>query len=236
MIRAAAMLAAGAALLALAACDVNVQSHELVAAPPVPGAAARAALAEHVTTRTITPAEAEAAARSQDPAVLARIVNQYRQRNGLPAVPLSPLLTKVAEAHVRDMAAQAGGGLGVFERTDPKTGLECGPHSWSNGGGGKWTPVCYTGDGRYALAMYAKPREITGGAYAADGYEIAAWDTIAISPAVALEAWQMSPAHDDVILERHGWEGSHWQAMGVAIGGHFAYIWFGKTRDPGSRD
>jgi len=165
--------------------------------------------------------------------VLARIVNQYRARNGLPAVPLSPLLTKVAEAHVRDMAAQADGGLGVFERTDPKTGLECGPHSWSKGG--NWTPVCYTGDGRYALAMYAKPREITGGAYSADGFEIAAWDTIAITPAVALEAWQMSPAHDDVILERRGWEGSHWQAMGVAIGGHFAYIWFGKARDPGGQ-
>ena len=25
---------------------------------------------------------------------------------------------------------------------------------------------------------------------------------------------------------------AHWQAMGVAIGGHFAYIWFGKAPDP----
>lgn len=231
MIRPAANLAIALAFT-LAACAVQMQSYQVRAAPPVSGAAERTALAEQVTSRTITPGEAEAAARSQDPLVLARLVNQYRARNGLPAVPLSPLLSGVAQAHVKDMAAQAGGGLGVFKQTDPKTGLECGPHSWSKGG--KWTPVCFTGDGRYALAMYAKPREITGGAYSADGFEIAAWDTIAISPQVALEAWQMSPAHDDVILERHGWEGSHWQAMGVAIGGHFAYIWFGKQRDPGS--
>lgn len=233
MIRPAAGLAAAFALsllLALGACDVNVQTHQIVSAPPVPGAERRQALAEHVTTRTISPAEAEAAARSQDPAVLARLVNEYRARHGLPAVPLSPQLTKVAQAHVKDMAAQPRGGLSVFEKTDPKTGLECGPHSWSKGG--NWTPVCFTGDGRYALAMYSKPREITGGAYDADGFEIAAWDTISITPAVALEAWQMSPSHDDVILERHNWDGAHWQAMGVAIGGHFAYIWFGKKPDP----
>lgn len=233
MIRPAAGLAAVCALalpLALGACDVNVQTHQLVAAPPVPGAEQRTRQAEQVSLRQVPSEQAAAAGPAQDPAALARLVNDYRARNGLPPVPLSPLLTRVAQAHLQEMEAQPRGGLAVFEQTDPQTGLECGPHSWPKGG--KWMPVCYTGDGRQTLAMYAKPREITGGAYDADGVEAAAWDTHAITPAVAIDTLQNSRSESEVVLERHNWRDAHWQAMGVAIGGHFAYIWFGKAPDP----
>jgi hypothetical protein len=108
-----------------------------------------------------------------------------------------------------------------------------GAHSWSSRG--NWTPVCFTLDGRYAQAMYDKPREITRGSYRGDGIEIAAWSSMGITPEFALELWQDSRAHDQVILEKGAWRGSDWKAMGVALGGNFAFIWFGKEPDPGSR-
>lgn len=164
---------------------------------------------------------------------LTRLVNDYRQRNGLPRLPYSPLLSQVAQAHVDDMAAQGDGGLDVLDTRDPRSGELCSAHSWS--ARGNWTPVCFTLDGRYAQAMYDKPREITRGAYRGDGIEIAAWSSRGITPEFALELWQDSRAHDQVILEEGPWRGSNWQAMGVALGGNFAFIWFGKEPDPGAR-
>lgn len=218
-------------LLALAACGVQVNTQSVYSAPISQADTQRTALAER-TSREISPADIERAKSLQDPAALAELVNAYRVKNGLPPVPLSPLLNKVAEAHVADMASLPEGGLSVLETTDPETGQECSPHSWS--AKGSWTPVCYTADGRHALAMYSKPREITGGAYSAIGFEIASFDTIAITPAIAIETWQKSPGHRTVILEQGAWDGSNWQAMGVGIGGHFAFVWFGKEPDPGA--
>lgn len=169
----------------------------------------------------------------QSPEVLADLVNDYRERNGLPRVPISPLLTRVAEAHMRDMARQGDGGLDVLDMRDPASGKKCSAHSWSDDG--NWTPVCFTLDGRYAQAMWDKPREITRGVYKADGIEIAAWDSYGITPDFALKLWQGSPAHDHVIRETDVWRGSDWKAMGVAIGGHYAYIWFGKDPDPNAK-
>jgi hypothetical protein len=61
-------------------------------------------------------------------------INAYRQGLGLPAIPLSPQLTAVAQAHVQDLIANAD--------TDPNyTGAGCVPHGWSSKG--QWTGGCY---------------------------------------------------------------------------------------------
>ena len=39
---------------------------------------------------------------------LAKQINDYRLRNGLPAIPLSPALSLVANRHVRDLAMNIG--------------------------------------------------------------------------------------------------------------------------------
>ena len=127
------------------------------------------------------------------------------------------------------MAAQGEGGLAVFDRRDPESGQPCNAHSWSDGG--EWSPVCYTADGRYAQAIWSKPREITNGAYPAMGFEIGAWDNFGITPEKALQYWQESPSHDAVIRESGAWKGSNFKAMGVAVQGSFAYVWFGKVAD-----
>ena len=165
-----------------------------------------------------------AAAPSADERELAGAINAYREQHGLPAVPLSPALMRVARVHVRDLEVNApddatGGGPG-----------ECTMHSWS--ARGPWTPVCYTRDARAAPLMWSKPREITRGAYAGDGFEIAFWWSGEATPTLALDSWQHSAGHNAVIRERGAWARSEWQAMGVAVEGHYAVVWFGKLRDP----
>lgn len=161
--------------------------------------------------------------RSSDEVVLARMINDYRAYHGLPPVPVSRSLNAVAEAHVRDL---------MRNRPDDATGFgrgRCNMHSWSSSG--PWKPVCYTRDHSRASAMWSKPREITRGAYSADGYEIAFWSGGEITPGFALDGWRDSPGHNDLIVEDGPWRGADWQAMGLAIHGNYAVVWFGKEPD-----
>ncbi|HEU0099185.1 MAG TPA: CAP domain-containing protein [Allosphingosinicella sp.] len=176
--------------------------------------------------------QAAAAAPSQPDrataAAIAAKINDYRVANGLRPVPYSPSLRAVAEAHVLDMAASADGGL-AFVRGRDSRGLPCNAHSWSDRG--RWTPVCYTGDHRYSARMWSKPAEITGGAYPGYGFEIGHQSGGTVTAEGALRGWQSSPAHNAVILERGPWKGKNWQAMGVGVLGHTAFVWFGQERD-----
>lgn len=90
---------------------------------------------------------------------LADLINVYRVDNGLPAVPITNSLTKVARTHIIDLNTYHPMHVGA-----------CDWHSWSNHG--DWTEVCcdYT-DAAY-LQTHSKPREITE-SYNSDGYEIA---------------------------------------------------------------
>ncbi len=76
-------------------------------------------------------------------------INTYRQGLGLTAIPLSPQLTAVAQAHVRDLAANFA--------TDPNyTGADCIPHGWSSKG--EWTGGCYKdADPTTFQIMWSKP-------------------------------------------------------------------------------
>lgn len=146
------------------------------------------------------------------------MINAYRAERGLPAIPLSPSLTRVAEAHAQDLESAS---------TRP---AQCNLHSWS--GAGRWTACCYTDDHAKAACMWAKPREITGGAYPGDGFEIAHSGSAGVTPESALSGWQTSPGHHDVMLNRGTWASMPWRAMGVAVTAHHALVWFGKEADP----
>jgi hypothetical protein len=169
----------------------------------------------------------EAASPRQTENEIAALINDYRRRSGLPPIPRSPALDRVARAHVEDLAAH-----------HPDQGVDsrgpCNAHSWS--AHGRWRAVCYTADHFYAAAMWSKPSEITGGAYSAEGFEIAMWTSgSAISAESALAAWQRSSAHNAVIVEQERWAGARWQAMGVGVGPGYAVVWFGKAPDGAGR-
>lgn len=150
---------------------------------------------------------------SADAVALAKLINDYRASKKLPRLAISPKLTKVAEAHVRDL-----------EVNKPVT-ESCNMHSWSKQKG--WTGCCYDSSKEAAKCMWVKPKEIAG--YAGNGYEIAA-NASGITPAKALELWQKSSAHHVVMINGGIWK-KPWGAMGVAISGDHAVAWFGEETD-----
>lgn len=151
--------------------------------------------------------------RAADARALAKLINDYRASRHLPRIPISRALTKVAQAHVRD--------LGAHDLVTDR----CNMHSWSDAG--RWSACCYDESRAAARCMWAKPKEIAG--YRAPGYEIAATAS-GISPAQALELWQHSPAHHAIVINEGKWS-VPWAAMGVAIDGDYAVAWFGELRD-----
>jgi uncharacterized protein YkwD len=158
-----------------------------------------------------------AAQRRADAAELLRLLNAYRVQRGLHAVPVSPSLTQVAEAHVADL-----------ER-NPPAGM-CSGHSWSPSR--QWKACCYTDDHAKAACMWEKPREITAGAYPGYGYEMWAWRSGRMTLEFALEGWKNSPPHHEMLASLGPWKAQPWLAMGVAVSQHHAVVWFGTDPDP----
>jgi uncharacterized protein YkwD len=158
-------------------------------------------------------------------AELLRLVNEYRESQGLAPIPNSSSLNRVARFHAIDLSEN-----NPANGRDSR-GNDCNMHSWSNKG--PWTPVCYTNDHRYADLMRSKPQEISHNVYSGPGYENAYWTTESeVSPQRVLERWKKSPAHNDVILERGGWQRSNLLALGVGIYRNVAVIWVGTMIDP----
>lgn len=149
---------------------------------------------------------------------LGNLINAYRSQKGLPPVPFSQSLTRVAQAHVRDL----------YENR-PNTG-DCNLHSWSDKG--SWTPVCYTPDHKNASGMWLKPKEITNGIYTDYGYEIAYWHSAQATAEGAFNAWKASSGHNAVMIEDGIWKGMNWGAMGIGIYRNYAVVWFGQATDP----
>ena len=143
---------------------------------------------------------------------LVELVNAYRVSQGLPAIPQSNALMLVAYSHAEDLH---------INRPD---GGSCNMHSWSDLG--EWSGCCYTADHAEAECMWDKPRELTD--YPGNGYENAAGGVGPITPAQALTAWQGSAGHNDVILNQGVWASHPWQALGAAVYGDYAVLWFGE--------
>ena len=146
---------------------------------------------------------------------LIALVNAYRGENGLPAIPASPSLCTVGQAHVEDLEIHA-----------PHTEPGCNLHSWSDAG--PWSACCYTDDHAQAACMWNKPKEMT--VYPGSGYENASAGFG--SPQAALDGWKSSPAHNDVILNKGIWKDFPWGAIGAGVNQGYAVLWFGVEADP----
>jgi len=146
--------------------------------------------------------------------ILVETINDYRASRGLDPVRFSPSLQRVAEVHAQDLADHFAG----FEPG-------CNLHSWSESA--DWTGCCYTSDHAQARCMWNKPRELT--AYPGDGYEISSGGVFDAES--ALRSWQGSDAHHDVIINAPPWN-IPWRAVGGAIRGRYAVVWFGHEVDP----
>lgn len=145
------------------------------------------------------------------------LLTAYRKSKKLSAIPYSAKLTRVAKAHVRDLAAHF----------DYESRGDCNPHSWSPNG--DWTPCCYTADHKQAACMWNKPREIAG--YESEGYEIAFFSSDGADAEESLAGWKASAAHNPVIVNGGIWKDVSWKAVGVGIYGNYAVVWFGVLED-----
>lgn len=156
---------------------------------------------------------------------LAQLINEYRVSKGKAPLPLSQAMMAAAAAHVADLDANPG-------ITTPP----CSLHSWSQHEGGLWTGCCYTADHAQAACMWRKPSEISSGLgfprYPGNGYEIA-YAAVAATPEQTLEAFKNSPPHNAVILNTGSWAFlDPYPAMGAAMRGSYAVVWFGDATDP----
>lgn len=149
-----------------------------------------------------------------DGVALAKLINEYRATLELPRLPISPGLTKVAQAHARDL------------HLNQPVVDNCNMHSWSSKG--PWTSCCYDGSKAAARCMWIKPKEIAK--YPSNGYEIVARNPAGMTPESALSQWQNSEAHHVIMINRGIWT-QPWGAFGVAIQGDFAVAWFGYDID-----
>lgn len=153
---------------------------------------------------------------------LYRQINEVRNKKGLPNISLSQSLTIVAKMHVVDLA-----------ENEPFDGNYCNPHSWSNQG--IWKACCYKSNHSNPECMWKKPSEITD--YDSDGYEIVAFWQAGEDPSreidheTALRMWLDSPGHSHVILNEMSFSKIEWNAIGIAINGNYASVWFGVEKD-----
>lgn len=143
------------------------------------------------------------------------LINNYRKTKKLPSIKLSAELSKVAKIHINDLIDN-----------QPIHG-NCNMHSWSNKG--KWKACCYTDDHKNAKLMWSKPSELTN--YKSNGYEIAFELSSGATPEDALTGWKSSPGHNNVIIEKGVFNKIGWKAIGIAIKGEYALIWFGEEED-----
>lgn len=140
----------------------------------------------------------------------------YRKTKGLESIPLSAKLTKVAQAHAKDLS----------ENHDP-TQERCNLHSWSKKG--SWTSCCYTADHKQAACMWNKPREIAD--YPSNGYEISYYFSAGADAESGLEGWKQSTGHNQMIINDGIWKKIKWNAIGIGFYKEYGVVWFGDTKD-----
>lgn len=145
------------------------------------------------------------------------LIMAYRKSKKLKPVPFSAKLTKVAQTHVKDLAAN-------YNYEDHG---DCNPHSWSDKG--VWTACCYTGDPKKAACMWDKPKEISD--YESEGYEIAYYSSSGASAVEGLEGWKKSHGHNPVLINSGTWSKTEWKAIGIGIYKEYGVVWFGELED-----
>ena len=147
------------------------------------------------------------------------LMMDYRKAKGLPPIAISAKLTRVAQAHARDLADNYD-----FDPTN-----RCNPHSWSKKG--QWSPCCYTSDHKQAKCMWDKPAEIAG--YSGPGYEIAYYSSAGANAIEGLEGWKKSPSHNPLIVNEGMWNKVTWKGVGIGIYKQYGIVWFGELADQG---
>ena len=148
----------------------------------------------------------------------------YRKQKKLPPIKISSALTKVAQAHARDLSINK-----------PNNSDECNMYSWSSKG--SWTPCCYDSKHAESPCMWSKPKEIAG--FQADGFEMvygSMEENFVATPDAALAGWKKSSAHHAVIVNTHIWKERTWKAIGIGVYKNYICVWVASVEDKNTID
>lgn len=132
-------------------------------------------------------------------------VNKYRVENGQPALKLSLQLTMLGNRRLLDL----------------NQNLKTITHSWSN------CPYNIT-DEKTWPCLTASPQRLNSG-YKGEGYETLYRTSGRATVSGAIEAWKKSSLHSSIILNQGAFAKLPWDAVGVAVNGQYAVLWFGFT-------
>lgn len=164
---------------------------------------------------------------SADEARLGFLINEYRQRKGLPKIGITKDLSSVAQWHILDVKnAINSQGFGSL-------GRRCNLHSWYGDAPASpnYTSCCYTADHKRAACMWNKPKEITQGRLDVTGFEISGSGYLSVDS--VLDGWEKSAIHNELILNKDKWEDFPWASMGVGVDpiNRFYFVWFTHDED-----
>ncbi len=143
------------------------------------------------------------------------LINDFREKQGLPVVPVSRALCYVAKIHARDLY-----------HNNPDTSF-CSLNSWSDKG--EWTACCHSRFTPNPSCIVNKPKELAG--YAGEGHELVYWDSQGNHPDTAMRFWTSIAQAREVLLNQNKWSYFNWRAMGVGLYQGYACVWFGEVPD-----
>ncbi|EJP66337.1 Allergen V5/Tpx-1 family protein [Beauveria bassiana ARSEF 2860] len=150
---------------------------------------------------------------------------QYPKIAQDPEIARSPTLDKVARTHIDNP---------YFE-----TGSTCNPHSWTATADkeAKWKSCCFNiGQANTWPCMWDKPREISGGQFQGNGYEVyhGGNPNVYTAPMTAegcLNAFKNSTGHNPVLINNGTWSTMKWESVGCGMGKGQCAIWFSPEKD-----
>jgi len=152
---------------------------------------------------------------SQQEYRLYTLINEYRARLALDAIPLSRSLSFVARTHAKDLAANYPIGDG------------CNMHSWSDKG--NWKAFCFPKDQNRKNDIKDKAKELTN--YPGKAYELTYWENSEADVAFVLDFWNSIPYTGDMISNINKWSKKEWKSMGVGIQDGYVLVWLGQSVD-----
>lgn len=153
---------------------------------------------------------------SDDENRLVSMINNFRKQNKLSQLPLSVSLTYVAKTHIADLHVNR-----------PDTSI-CSTASWSNKG--NWTACCYNPYVLKEECMWSKPKELTE--YPYRGYELSYYEESKINVDSLFNLWITTPEAENLILSKGKYKDKKWGTFGLAVGDHYASVWFAQRIDP----
>lgn len=152
---------------------------------------------------------------SQKEYQLYQLINNYRDKLALDAIPLSKSLCYVAKTHAKDLSANY------------PMGEDCNMYSWSDKG--DWKAFCYPEDQNRKNDIKDKAKEISG--YPGKAWELTYWDNIDVNLEEVISFWNSIPYTSALLSNTDKFANLGWKSLGVAIHDGYILVFIGAKDD-----